>query len=275
MKKQYGLKLSLPLFFGRIHSDYLFEAFTEAISDCRGLLDAASSGEILLMGRNRVGAVKMPVPGGNEQEVVIKEYRTLGIDKLKSIFLPSKAVKAWKGSSLLSECGIKTPFPIAYLEKRKGIFLDQSFFLSARIHGFEEIRYRLKSSPVPDGDELLEQLAHFLSGCFEQGIVHRDLSDGNILVKKDSEGRFEFYMIDTNRIRSKKTVGSFSRVKNLIRLGIPSRFQRFFLNQFFEPKPIKKRYWLWYKLNKNVYTGFFAFKKRLRLKKLAQKLKIQ
>ena len=294
MKKQFGLKFSpSPPLRGRIHPDYQFEAFTRAISDSRGLLDSDAT-ETLLAGRNRVGALPLPAPdAGGARDVVIKEYRTVGIDRLKSLFLPSKAAKAWRGSSYLALNGINTPLPIAYLEERKRGFLVRSFFFSDRIFGFEEIRCRLHSTPESDLTGLLRQLAHFISGCFDQGVLHRDLSDGNILVKEKDAGSFEFYMIDTNRIRIRRpirrsipnrlgplkgsgaAVSSFSHMKNLIRLGIPPSYQRFFLSLFFETKSLKKRYWLWYKLNKAIYSGFIGFKKRLRLKKIAQKLKIQ
>jgi serine/threonine protein kinase len=209
------------------------------------------------------------------EEIVVKEFRTRGINKIKSVVLHSKAYKAWLGSNQLKDCGIKTPVPVAFLEKKHGLFLEQSFFLSGMVRGIKEIRHLF---PSLSGDELrllLKELARFLLYSHQQGILHRDLSDGNILVRKDGQGEYTFYLIDTNRIRKKKRIRVLSRVKNLIRLGIPPASQREFLMKYLGKERLNNLFWFWYKLNKNTYSGFIGLKKKLRLKKIAEKLKIQ
>ena len=70
-------------------------------------------------------------------------------------------------------------------------------------------------------------------------------------------------------------MGLLRGIKNLIRLGIPPDSQHFFLEQYLSPKQLKKHRWFWYKTNKMVYSWYIEFKKKLRLKQLARKLKIQ
>lgn len=274
MKKEFGQSISLPPFKGRIQSKYHHPLFIQAISDCQRLLDDPEC-EILLDSRNRVGAVGLPLPNGKKVEIVIKEFRSLGVNKLKSICLPAKAFKAWQGGNALIEREIETPFPVACLERRKALFLDKSFFLAERLTNVEEIRSLLRELPSSELQELLIPLAQYVSLCHRKGVLHRDLSDGNILVRKEEEGRFRFYLIDTNRIRIKRQIGHLKGIKNLIRLGIPPDSQRFFLEQYLSSKELKKHFWFWYKTNKMVYSWYIEFKKKLRLKQLARKLKIQ
>ena len=274
MKQEYDQPLSLPPLKGRIKTSYNHSLFVQAISDCSRLLSDQDT-EILLDRRNRVGVVALPQQDESKIDIVIKEFRSRGVNRLKSLFLRGKAFKSWRGAVALVERGIETPPPVAYLKKRKGLFLDQSFFLAERIGGVEEIRFLFPKLPPSELRRLLVSLSQNLFTCHKKGILHRDLSDGNILVKKDKQGEFRFYLIDTNRIRIKKRIGLLSAVKSLVRLGVPLDFQRFFLQHYLGTTHVKRFHWFWYRMNKSSYTQFVELKKKLRLRQLAQKLKIQ
>ncbi len=274
MGKEFDQPLSLPPFKGRIQTSYNHPLFLKAISDCSRLLSDKNT-EILLDRRNRVGVVALPQHDGTKVDIVIKEFHSRGVNKLKSLFLRGKAFKAWRGAAALVERGLETPPPVAYLEKRKGLFLDQSFFLAERVGRVEEIRFLFPKLPPSELRRLLISLSLYLYACHKRGILHRDLSDGNFLVTKDKRGRFMFYLIDTNRIRIKKRIGLLSGVKNLIRLGVPLDFQYFFLQHYLGTTHVKRFLWFWYRMNKSLYTRYVELKKKLRLRQLAQKLKIQ
>lgn len=222
-----------------------------------------------------MGVISLTHKEGRTADFVIKEFRTQGVDKLKSAFLPSKASKAWRGGVALLERGIETPFPTAYIEKKRRLFLDQSFYLSKMVSEVEEIRFLFRNLPQEELQNLCEELALHLSLCHTKGILHRDLSDGNILVKKDESGEFKFYLIDTNRIRIKKRLGVLRRIRNLIRLGVPRLYQRFFLQRYLGIPEVNQYLWFWYRANKIVFTWYVELKNKLRLKIVAQKLKIQ
>ncbi len=274
MNKEFGQPFSSLPFKGRIQSSYKHPLFVQAISDCNRLLNDQDT-EILLDKRNRVGVVALPQEDGENVYIVIKEFHSRGVNRLKSLLLPGKAFKAWHGAVALVEREIETPAPVAFLERRKGLFLDQSFFLTERVSGVQEIRFLFPKLPPSELRELLVSLSQHLSTSHKKGILHRDLSDGNILVKRDKSGNFRFYLIDTNRIRVKKRIGLLSGVKNLIRLGVPLDFQRFFLEHYLGETRVKRFHWFWYKINKSLYSNFVELKKKLRLRQLAQKLKIQ
>jgi serine/threonine protein kinase len=231
--------------------------------------------KVLLDSRNRVGAVRFPLSGGREAGIVVKEFSSRGLARLKSLVLPSKAARAWRGAIALKERGVDTASPVAYLERRKRGSVRSSFFLAEEIKAADEIRGLFRGLPPSELQPLLRALAAHLSLCHDRGVLHRDLSDGNILVKRDEGGNFRFYFLDTNRVRLRQRLGGCSRIKNLIRLGVPAEFQDFFLQEYFRGKTLRKRHRFWYRLNKRIFTGYMEAKKKLRLRKIARKLGIQ
>jgi len=274
MKDRIGKQIHLGVYEGAIHPEYDDRAFIDAIKDCGSLLDRPSA-RILLDTRNRVGIVSLPRSSGKTEDVVVKEFRPRGVDRLKTLFLPSKAKRSWLGALGLIRKGLSTPKPIAFLDKNAGFFKNRSYFLAAEVKNVIEVRYLFRRLSGDDLFCLLDSLARHLSRCHERGVLHRDLSDGNILVRQSFDDKFEFLLVDTNRVRFKKRIGRFVRFKNLIRLGIPAESRRFFLERYLGTKPLKKSMWIWYKMNKGCFTGYIRMKKTLRLKKIARKLRIQ
>jgi hypothetical protein len=230
--------------------------------------------EILHDVRNRLGRLNLVYSTGTAKGIIIKEFSSRGVNKLKSLLLPSKAAKAWRGAVALVERNLGTARPVAYFVRKRRGFVDRSFFLAEKIEGAVEVRGPLRDLPAPELEILLGGLAEFLSACHRKGIWHRDLSDGNIVMKKDAAGKLEFFLLDTNRVRIRSRVGRWRGVKNLIRLGIPASHREFFLGRYFGGPPAQK-YRVWYTINKTVYTKYVALKKRLRLRLIARRLRIQ
>jgi serine/threonine protein kinase len=225
--------------------------------------------------RNRVGTLRIVLSSGFGREFVVKEFPSRGLPRMKSFFQPSKAARAWQGALALERNGLGTAAPAGFLEKRKRGFVERSFFFAARIDGAEEVRGLFRRLPAAELEPLLSGLAKFLSRCHDRGVLHRDLSDGNVLVKKDEVGRREFFLLDTNRIRRVGKLGGLRRSKNLIRLGVPPGFQEYFLRAYYGEKPLPKPAWLWYKTNKAVFASYANVKKKLRLRQIARFLRIQ
>jgi serine/threonine protein kinase len=267
-------RLDLGPYRGEVDAAYDDPLFVDAISNPEELWTRPDA-ELLLDTRNRIGTIRIFLSSGLKQEIVVKEFCTHGIIRLKSLFQPSKAARAWRGAMALKERGLGTATPAGYLEKRRRGLVERSFFFAARIEGAEEIRGLFRSLPAADLEPILSGLAAFLSQCHDRGILHRDLSDGNVLVKKDDSGRTLFYLLDTDRIHIHKMPGGFRRSKNLIRLGVPPALQRHFLRAYFGEKPLLKSHWFWYRMNKVVYAGYVNLKKKLRLRQIARFLRIQ
>jgi len=268
--------LSLPPFEGRIAEAYDTPEIRALLADPAALL-ASPGAEVLLAGRNRVVAAKIPGGPSGTEDVVVKEFCLRGIDALKSAVLLSKAAKAWRGAEFLRDAGFETPAPVAYLEKRKNGFVERSYFIAERVTDGQEIRELFQGLPGGLLSALLFALAGTLVRLHEKGILHRDLSDGNILVRTVSE-ELRFVFLDTNRVRKRTRLSSAARANNLIRLGIPPAFQDEFLHAYaYAAKsfPPSRAFLSRYALNKRIFSGWIKFKKALRLKKIARRLKIQ
>ena len=236
---------------------------------------ARPESELLFEGRNRVGAVRIALSSGMSRDLVVKEFSPRGLIRLKSLVQPSKAAKAWRGALALEERSLGTASPVAYLEKRRHGLVERCYFFATRVGGAAEVRGLFRGLPSAELEPLLAALAAFLRRCHDRGILHRDLSDGNILVRKDERGGRLFYLLDTNRIRIRSRLGGFRRSKNLIRLGIPPASQKHFLGCYFGSTPPRRAHWLWYRLNKIVFTATVGAKKKLRLRRFARFLRIQ
>jgi hypothetical protein len=268
-------RLSLPPYAGEIAEPYATPQFLAVLAD-PGRLLAGPGVEVLLAGRNTVAASKAALDERRQVDVVVKSFGSAGLAKLKSLVQPSKAAKAWRGAQALVAAGFRTAPPIAYLERRRRGFVSESFFVAGRLAGPVEIRGLLRDLPREKLEPLLAALAGELARAHGRGLLHRDLSDGNVLVDSDGSA-FRFFFLDTNRVRVRRRLGAASRAKNLVRLGVPPDLRPFFLDRYAAApgRPPGPGFRLWYRLAKGTFAGWVGLKKKLRLKTLARKLKIQ
>lgn len=288
-KREFGTKFKAGRYHGRINPDFDRPAFRSPLASMRELA-ASPFAEVLLDSRNRVVAMTLPVDPPRRVEVVIKEFRPQGFHRLKTVAVASKERKAWRGAAACLERNIPTPRPLACLARRAAGVVVESYYVSERVFGAREIRYLLREPSSEARRQLLAELAAFLRRAHDRGILHRDLSDGNILVaggpppagtprpafiRDDVPGAaFEFTLIDTNRIRVRRRIGWLARVKNLVRLGVPAEEQAFFLDAYLGERRDSALLRSWYKKRKKNYAGYLALKKKLGLRRLAKRLKI-
>ena len=282
-----GGALSFPPYKGAIAEHYATPEFLAFLAEPNALLSAPGT-EILLVGRNTVAAVK-DAPGGRPPEgIVVKSFGARGLSRLKTLVQPSKAARAWRGAVALVEAGFGTAAPIAYLERRSGGLVRESYFVAERLAGGREIRSLFRELAPAELEPLLAALAGELVRIHAAGILHRDLSDGNILVETgaaalasapaaDASAAFRFVFLDTNRVRRRAGLGRMARARNLVRLGVPAGLRPFFLERYAaaEGRPLRPGFALRYRVAKAAFSGWIGLKKKLRLRTLARKLKIQ
>lgn len=269
-----GNPLSFDGYAGRISADWDTPEARAAIADFRGLI-ADSRAEVLLESRNIVTSIQLPIARRKTAPAVLKSFGMRGVNRTKTRVVPSKAAKAWRGALALVERGIPTAPPIAYWERREGGTVAESYFLAGRLEGVREIRFLLRELKGGDLDRLLSRVAAFLAECHSKGILHKDLSDGNILVKDAGRGAYAFFLLDTNRVRTRRRIGGPARMKNLVRLGVPADRSEFFLAQYRASAALPKRSETWYRVQKSLYAGRVSLKKKLRLKQAARRLGVQ
>ena len=250
-------------------------------SETRGLLARIDSladdptAEVLQAGRNLVVAARTTAADGRVIDLVIKAFRPRGFSALKTIVVPSKAVWAWRGALHLGAAGLLTPLPVACLEARSRGIVRRSFFLAERLKEGTEIRGLLRDLPPDRLRPLLAELAHAVRLGHDRGVLHADLSDGNVLVQGLPGGPFRFYFLDTNRIKKRRRLGPLARARNLVRLGIPPALRRGFLEAYAGGAGPRPAFAFLYARSKSAFSGWLRFKKKAKLRAWARKLKIQ
>ncbi|GAB5399707.1 MAG: lipopolysaccharide kinase InaA family protein [Aureisphaera sp.] len=116
---------------------------------------------------------------------------------------PTKARRSFEYALKLETFGVNTPAPVAYYE-RFVLGLKESFYISKHLDYDFDFRVLNHNPKWPNRKEILEQFAAFMFRMHEQGINFLDHSPGNTLIKETSEGQFDFYLIDLNRMRFEK-----------------------------------------------------------------------
>jgi len=274
MRESVLRKIELDGWQGEIVSSYDHPLLRQVLSQLPQLTRSPEA-SVLREGRNRLVCLNLPLGQNDFVEVVVKEFRPMGLVKLRSLLTGSKARRSFYGSLYLKENLIKAPEPVAYLENRSPWQNQAEYFLATRIKDSQEIRFYFQNYSPEQIDLLLLKLAAFCREMHCRGVFHRDLSDGNILVRELETGNYEFFLLDTNRVRLKRRIGRLRRLKNLIRLGLPPSRQRFFLEAYFEEEKISLLDWLWYRSLKLLFSLWIKIKKTLRLRALARRLRIQ
>jgi len=113
-----------------------------------------------------------------------------------TFFRDSKAKKSYDYSLKI---GNFTPNPIGYIEFFKNGLLDTSYFVSEEFAYDFTIREPLLDADFPDKESVFKTFAQFTYALHEEGILHKDYSPGNILIKKEQDG-YTFKIVDINRM---------------------------------------------------------------------------
>lgn len=148
-------------------------------------------------GRNIIAAT--PLLDGAEAN--IKAFRAPHIINraVYGWFRGSKACRAFHNGLRLRRLGVRTPEPYAYIEETSRTrMLRRSYFVSEQLHpDYEEIRFVHRR---PDFGPLVEALAGFVADFHRKGVWMKDLSPGNVMVRRLPDGAYHFALIDINRM---------------------------------------------------------------------------
>jgi len=169
---------------------------------------------------------------GDGKRNVIKlfelEGRTVNIKSFKipnlinkiayKYFRKSKARRSFEYATFLLKNGVGTPEPIAYFENYSWLGLKDSYYVSEHLSCDLTYRELIEVPDYPDFENILRQFTHFSYYLHREGIEFKDHSPGNTLIRKNSEGRYDFFLVDLNRMNFHKEMSFELRMKNLCRL---------------------------------------------------------
>lgn len=137
-----------------------------------------------------------------DTSVVVKHFGVPNaVNRVAYTFLRKpKGVRAYLYALRLRAAGFDTPAPIAYVERRRGGLIADSYLIT------EECPYRRRFYEFGDAErsdeseEIVRAMVRRAAALHMAGILHRDFSPGNILF--DSvDGEWRFAVVDINRMR--------------------------------------------------------------------------
>ena len=112
----------------------------------------------------------------------------------------SKAKRSFEYALKLIGFGINTPFPIAYFENFS-FGLKQSFYVSEHVNYDFDFRELIHNPKFQNREEILRQFTQFTFKLHENNVNFLDHSPGNTLILETVKNKFDFYLIDLNRMR--------------------------------------------------------------------------
>jgi hypothetical protein len=138
------------------------------------------------------------------EKVNIKHFKKLGFLKsvIYSFFRKTKARRSFEYANYLIDHKIATPFPVAYLENRNFLgLLRQSYYICHQVDYDFTIRELIHDPLFPERNVILEQFTDFTFAMHEANINFLDHSPGNTLIVKRDSKKYDFYLIDLNRMK--------------------------------------------------------------------------
>lgn len=189
-------------------------------------------GEIIADGRNDLIKIKSLT----SKDLVVKKFNLIrNYDKLRFCFLDSKAIRSLRIALALREIGIKTPAPVAVVEKR-GKFnqLLYSYYVTEYIDYDYNLLDIMRDDDHPKRNEvkkIVPSLAQNIKKMHDAGIVHNDLHEGNILINNFSQ-EADFYYIDLNRGRIIEELNRKKRMNDLARFKFNDAEQEKFMKAY-------------------------------------------
>ncbi len=131
-------------------------------------------------------------------------------------FRKSKAKRSFENAVYLLSKNVGTPEPIAYAEIFSILGLKDSYYASKHLDYDLTFRELVNNPDFPERELILSEFTKFTYLLHENGILFKDHSPGNTLIKKEN-GIYNFFLVDLNRMVF-KTLTMEERVKNFSRL---------------------------------------------------------
>jgi len=243
-------------------------------------ISAPSPDVLLRHSRNAVWTV--PDPRDPASRLVIKKpVKMHWYKKLLGRFKPSKGLRSWNGAAELLRRGIETAPPIAYFEKDGDARVMQNYYICEHVNA--DFSARQLCSAFAAGKKMYQgvseedayrQLCEFLFTMHSCGVFFRDLSGGNILIKKSEDDTLVFSLIDTGRAHFfdyttplSKSISDLVRVCNKMNAAGRNRFMELYLAKR------GKSFGFRYRLPFYLYNTKVVIKRRFRRKNLIKLLK--
>ncbi|CAG0967350.1 hypothetical protein MTYP_01066 [Methylophilaceae bacterium] len=199
---------------------------------------------ILRKARNAIWTIADPRDPA--RKLVIKQPVRMHLHKkLLDRLKPSKGLRSWNGASELLRRGVETARPVAYFEMAGDKTLTRNYYICEFVEADFSVRDIFSAFARGEDayqgiaqDAIYQQLAGYLLTMHGRGVFFRDLSGGNILVRKSGDGRLDFSLIDTGRAHFyqrgtelSKRISDLTRICNKLHADGRDRFMEIYMNR--------------------------------------------
>lgn len=193
-------------------------------AELRGLADLLTRGEIpsgaelVYDGRNRLYVHTL----ADGRRVNIKAFRRGGLIKglIYGRLRTDKARRSYNNAQRLLSLGFDTPEPLMACSLRSGgrWRLERAFYVCAQEDNVTDTRWWERR---PDRDAMVEALGQEMARLFRAGVLFRDFSPGNVLLRTDTpRGEYRFVYVDVNRtdfgVRGRRKLMTMFRRINIV-----------------------------------------------------------
>ena len=217
LKESSGFRVRREMGMSYYHrSDFPLDSLKKVLEDHGRLLKEKPSALV-----KHSPKVAVSILGNGEKRVSVKHYRPLTFfDHFKEHFRRSKGLKAWVAGNSLGVRGIPSLKPLALVEKRNWLGLEDCFFLMEASKAHQQLdRYILKGFKDCRGKRLfLKTFAQWLSCFHRMDIYHKDMKSSNILVS-EKEPTWDFYLLDLEDVLLNKKVDEVKLFKTFLQLN--------------------------------------------------------
>lgn len=135
---------------------------------------------------------------------VVKKFKrpTLANCFIYTFFRKTKAQRAYEYALMLLEKGIKTPFPVAYIEVKKNGFFHTGYLITEYLDYPTLSQINISEFSQEELSKLSTSFVSFTIGLQERRILPLDYNPGNIFYFPDEKnGGYNFALTDINRMR--------------------------------------------------------------------------
>ena len=166
-------------------------------------------------------------PRAVDRKLVIKQPVRIALHKkFLDRFKPSKGLRSWSGTCELLRRGVSAAQPVAWFEKEADASLTKNYYLCEYVQAEWTARDMIGAFAAGETsfagvveNAAYNQLASYLGRMHGGGVLFRDLSGGNIMISRGSDGELAFSLIDTGRIRVfPRPLSLYQRFSDLVRI---------------------------------------------------------
>lgn len=144
-----------------------------------------------------------------QRDYVLKRFNLRGaIHTLLHSCMKTRARNCWQRGRILIDNGIRTPFPLAFLEHQVGPLKTRSYVLTQYVAGTPLLDFVAKNR-VPDNTlrTLATEFAHIWHRFEANQITHGDMKATNFLVTPD----LRLFVIDLDAMQQRRSKHRFQR----------------------------------------------------------------